>query len=209
MKINNFELSRKKMVNEHLKKRGIENQRVLDVFEEVPRHRFVREGDEHLAYSDYPLAIGDEQTISQPYIVAQMVEALDPSPDDEVLEIGTGSGYQTAILAPLVKKVYTIERIASLQEKAKVILDDLDYENIEYIQKDGKEGYQEEAPYQKIIVSAASQSIPEALVDQLEVGGKMVIPVGGQSLQKLLLLEKRQKGYKEKVLGYCRFVPLL
>ena len=204
-----YQFLREKMVKDQIRKRGIESVPILDVFLEVPRHHFVWPSDKRLAYTDYPLPIGEEQTISQPYIVAQMVSALDLKPSDKVLEIGTGSGYQTAILASLVKKVYTIERIEKLQIRAKKILDELGYKNIDYYFKDGKEGLKERAGFQKIIVSAAANGIPEELFNQLEVGGKMVIPIGGDNLQKLLLLEKRNDRYKEKILGYCRFVRLI
>lgn len=209
MSIDNFRFLREKMVKEQILRRGIDNDAIIDVFEKIPRHRFVRPVDEHLAYNDYPLPIGEEQTISQPYIVAQMVDALELKADDKVLEIGTGSGYQTAILAELVNQVYTIERIKGLQDHAKEVLDNLGYENIAYIHKDGKEGLEEQAPFDKVIVSAASKCIPEDLLNQLQVGGKIVIPIGGDHLQKLLLLEKNHHKYKEKILGYCRFVKLI
>lgn len=209
MSVQKYQFLREKMVKEQILKRGIENEVILDVFEKIPRHRFVRPSDQHLAYNDYPLPIGEEQTISQPYIVAQMVDALALQPEDTVLEIGTGSGYQTAILAEIVNKVYTIERIKGLQDQAKDVLDSLGYRNIEYIHKDGKEGLIEEAPFDKVIVSAASKSIPKELLDQLKDGGKMVIPTGGDFLQKLLLLQKNHHKYKEKILGYCRFVRLI
>ncbi|MGS0973736.1 MAG: protein-L-isoaspartate(D-aspartate) O-methyltransferase [Candidatus Izemoplasmataceae bacterium] len=209
MSVQKYQFLREKMVKEQILKRGIENEVILDVFEKIPRHRFVRPSDQHLAYNDYPLPIGEEQTISQPYIVAQMVDALALQPEDTVLEIGTGSGYQTAILAEIVGKVYTIERIKGLQDQAKEVLDSLGYRNIEYFHKDGKEGLIEQAPFDKVIVSAASKSIPKELLDQLKDGGKMVIPTGGDFLQKLLLLEKNHHKYKEKILGYCRFVRLI
>lgn len=209
MRKEDFEYLKREMIKDQIIKRGIKNESVIDALNCVPRHFFVREVDQHLAYHDYPLKIEEGQTISQPYIVAQMTEALDLNKGDKVLEIGTGSGYQTAILSHLVDEIYTIERIPYLHKKAKKLLTSLDYANITLLQKDGKEGYVEEAPYDKIIVTAASQSIPKDLLDQLRDGGKMVIPIGGDNLQKLLLLEKNHTKYKEKVLGYCRFVKLI
>jgi protein-L-isoaspartate(D-aspartate) O-methyltransferase len=209
MRKEDFEYLKREMIKDQIIKRGIKNESVLDALNCVPRHLFVRKVDQHLAYHDYPLKIEEGQTISQPYIVAQMTEALDLNKGDKVLEIGTGSGYQTAILSHLVEEIYTIERIPFLHQKAKKLLTSLDYANITLLQKDGKEGYVEEAPYDKIIVTAASQSIPKDLLDQLQDGGKMVIPIGGDNLQKLLLLEKNHTKYKEKVLGYCRFVKLI
>jgi protein-L-isoaspartate(D-aspartate) O-methyltransferase len=209
MRKEDFEYLKREMIKDQIIKRGIKNESVLDALNCVPRHLFVRKVDQHLAYHDYPLKIEEGQTISQPYIVAQMTEALDLNKGDKVLEIGTGSGYQTAVLSHLVDEIYTIERIPFLHQKAKKLLTSLDYANITLLQKDGKEGYVEEAPYDKIIVTAASQSIPKDLLDQLQDGGKMVIPIGGDNLQKLLLLEKNHTKYKEKVLGYCRFVKLI
>jgi len=205
-----FAFQREEMVRSQLVKRGIKKESVLDAFLHVPRHMFVLEQTKHLAYSDGPLEILSNQTISQPYIVAQMTEALDLKPDDRVLEVGTGSGYQTAILAELVEEVYTIERIEALHTTAKnLLINTLGYHNICFLHQDGKKGYPEKAPYNKIIVTAASQSIPRDLLNQLEDGGKMVIPIGGDFLQKLLLLEKNHTRFTEKVLGYCRFVPLI
>lgn len=209
MRKEDFAYLKKAMIKDQIIKRGIKNESVLDALSRVPRHLFVRKVDQHLAYHDYPLKIEEGQTISQPYIVAQMTEALDLNKGDKVLEIGTGSGYQTAVLSHLVDEIYSIERIPFLHEKAKKLLTSLDYSNITLLQKDGKEGYVEEAPYDKIIVTASSQSIPKDLLDQLQDGGKMVIPIGGDNLQKLLLLEKNHTKYKEKVLGYCRFVKLI
>jgi protein-L-isoaspartate(D-aspartate) O-methyltransferase len=205
----NYKFLRTNMVKDQIEKRGIQSSGLLDVFSNVPRHLFVRPGDVDFAYNDYPLPIGEEQTISQPYIVAQMVNSLDLKPNDKVLEIGTGSGYQTAILASMVKHVYTVERIEKLQLRAKKVLEELGYTNIEYYHKDGKVGLKEYSPFNKIIVSAAANGIPKELLEQLEVGGKMVIPVGGYYLQKLLLLEKKKNGYNEKILAYCRFVRLI
>lgn len=209
MKDDDYCFLRKKMVAEQIKRRGINNKEILRVFENVPRHIFVQTSDKEHAYGDYPLPIGDNQTISQPYIVAQMIDALDLKPDDTLLEVGTGSGYQTAILSPMVKKVVTIERIESLYKKAKATLKKLGCNNVEYYYCDGKKGIKECAPYDKIIVSAASKCIPQDLLEQLNIGGKMVIPIGGNSLQKLLLIKRRQNHYEEKILGYCRFVRLI
>ena len=200
---------RTRMIREQLTPRGIRHPRVLEAFKRVPRHRFVPERFARYAYEDSPLEIGLDQTISQPYIVALMSEAIDPRNTDKVLEIGTGSGYQTAILAELVEHVYTVERIEPLMHKAKRTLDNLGYTNITYALGDGHEGLPVHAPFDKIIVTAAAKRLPEALVDQLVEGGILVIPIGGHFFQDLVKITKNANGFKKESLGGCRFVPLI
>ena len=204
-----FALARKKMVQEQLVARGIKDKRVLDAMMKVPRHLFVEEGLWHQAYGDFPLPIGQGQTISQPYIVALMTEALQLSGDDKVLEIGTGSGYQAAILAELTAHVFSIERISSMASKARKILDQLGYATVLIRVSDGTLGWQEEAPFAGIIVTAGSPAVPPTLVDQLEKGGRLVIPVGNEYSQTLLKVVKQDKGYKKNDLGGVRFVKLI
>lgn len=208
-KTRDFALARKKMVQEQLVARGIKDKRVLDAMLKVPRHLFVEEGLWHQAYGDFPLPIGEGQTISQPYIVALMTEALQLTGDDKVLEIGTGSGYQAAILAELTTYVFSIERISSMAAKARKILDQLGYANVLIRVSDGTLGWLEEAPFAGIIVTAGAPEIPPTLVEQLEVKGRLVIPVGDEYSQTLLKVVKQDKGYKEKDLGGVRFVKLI
>jgi protein-L-isoaspartate(D-aspartate) O-methyltransferase len=200
---------RERMVKTQLIPRGIKDPRVLDVFAKVPRHLFVDPVQRHMAYSDHPLPIGLEQTISQPYIVALMTQSLALKGNENVLEIGTGSGYQTAILAELARHVYTIERLPQLSEKAQNILQELQYKNISFKVGDGTGGWPEKAPFEAILVAAASESVPPALIEQLSPGGRMVIPVGDSPVQDLLLLIKNQQGIEEQNLCGCRFVPLI
>jgi protein-L-isoaspartate(D-aspartate) O-methyltransferase len=208
-KTHDFALARRKMVQEQLVSRGIKDKRVLDAMMKVPRHLFVEEGLWHQAYGDFPLPIGEGQTISQPYIVALMTEALQLAGDDKVLEIGTGSGYQAAILAELTQHVFSIERISSMASKARKILDQLGYANVLIRVSDGTLGWQDEAPFAGIIVTAGSPAIPPTLLEQLEVGGILVIPVGNEYSQTLLKVIKQDEGYKEKDLGGVRFVKLI
>ena len=204
-----FALARKKMVQEQLVARGIKDKRVLDAMMKVPRHLFMEEGLWHQAYGDFPLPIGEGQTISQPYIVALMTEALQLTGDDKVLEIGTGSGYQAAILAELTTHIFSIERISSMASKARKTLDELGYANVLIRVSDGTLGWQEEAPFAGIIVTAGAPAIPPTLVEQLAKGGRLVIPVGNEYSQTLLKVVKEDKGYKEKDLGGVRFVKLI
>ena len=204
-----FALARKKMVQEQLATRGIKDKRILDAMMKVPRHLFVEEGLWHQAYGDFPLPIGQGQTISQPYIVALMTEALQLTGDDKVLEIGTGSGYQAAILAELTTHVFSIERIGPMASKARKILDELGYANVLIRVSDGTLGWQEEAPFAGIMVTAGAPKIPPTLVEQLEVRGRLVIPVGNEYSQTLLKVIRQDKGYKEKDLGGVRFVKLI
>jgi protein-L-isoaspartate(D-aspartate) O-methyltransferase len=176
----------------------------------VPPHLFAPEEQGDFAYYDGPLSIGEGQTISQPYIVAYMIEALHPRKDDRVLEIGTGSGYAAAVLSRLVSVVYTIERIETLAKQAEKLLKKLKYENIEVVIGDGTKGLPGKAPFDGIIVSAASPVIPKSLVDQLETGGRMVIPLGDRNMQELILVYKDTEGViSERSLGSVRFVPLI
>jgi len=202
-------MERVDMVEHQIRNRGIVDKRLLDAFLSVPRHRFVDPREERWAYGDFPLSIGYGQTISQPYIVALMINRIDLKESDNVLEIGTGSGYQTALLAGLAKQVYTVERIEPLAQRAKSVLRSLGLLNIRYRVDDGYLGWSEFAPYDSILVSAATSEIPSMLVEQLKIGGKMVLPVGGPYEQDLILVTKTQNGIEKKLLSGCRFVPLV
>ena len=197
------------MVEEQLKGRGIKDQRVLDAFLEVPRHKFVEEYMKYKAYDDYPLSIGYGQTISQPYMVAIMTETLSPKPGETILEIGTGSGYQAAILSRLCSAVYTIERISALASRARKLLDELGYFNIHISVGDGTMGLPQHAPYDGIIVTAGAPHVPEALMAQLNENGRLVIPIGDQGIQDLKRITKTKNGVKEESMGGCRFVKLI
>jgi len=203
-----YETLRKKMVEDQLSSRGIKNKRVLDAFGKVERQRFVPEELRPSAYSDYPIPIGEGQTISQPYIVALMVEALDLSGSERVLEVGTGSGYQTAILAELSKQVYSIERIEGLAKRAGECLA-LGYKNIKIQVADGSLGWPEEAPFDRIIISAASPRIPLPLTEQLSNNGKLILPMGEVFNQVLTLVEKNDNKLISKGICGCIFVPLV
>ena len=198
------------MVDDQLVPRGLKDERVLETMRKVPRHLFVQEAHRSRAYEDYPLPIGEEQTISQPYMVALMTEALRLSGEESVLEIGTGSGYQTAILAEMARRVYSVERIPVLAGRARKVLDSLGYSNILVKLSDGTLGWQEYAPYDRIMVTAGSPSIPEPLVDQLTDDGILVIPVGSDVSQELTRVTRDKRGgiHKERM-GGCVFVRLL
>lgn len=204
-----FERLRQEMVDKQIEARGITDVRVLAALRHVPRHLFVSEALMDQAYSDFPLPIGEQQTISQPYIVAEMTQALQLAPDDRVLEIGTGSGYQAAILAQIVFRVYTIERIHSLYVKARKLFDNLGYHNIVMRYSDGTSGWKDQSPFDAIIVTAGAPEIPHTLVSQLAMGGRMVIPVGNQHSQDLIKLVRDRKGIHQTNLGGCRFVKLV
>ncbi|HXZ80658.1 MAG TPA: protein-L-isoaspartate(D-aspartate) O-methyltransferase [Terriglobales bacterium] len=197
------------MVETQLRQRGIQDERVLDAMRCVPRHLFVPHEFEREAYADTPVPIGEAQTISQPYIVAYMLEALALQPQDKVLEIGTGSGYQTALLAELVSEVYSVERYASLLRRAGIILDRLGYQNIVLVEGDGSEGYGLGAPYDAITVGAAAPDIPHPLFEQLGEGGRLILPVGPPEMQELQLVLKRNQQAIVRQLEGCRFVPLI
>jgi protein-L-isoaspartate(D-aspartate) O-methyltransferase len=202
-------LARQNMVEDQLVSRGIRDQRILNAFLDVPRHKFVEEYLKYKAYDDYPLSIGYGQTISQPYMVALMTETLSPRSEDTILEIGTGSGYQAAILSRLCSTVYSIERISTLASRARKLLDELGYYNIHIRIGDGTMGLPQDAPYDGIIVTAGAPHVPEALVEQLKEDGRLVIPVGDQSIQDLKRLTKTKDGVKEESMGGCRFVKLI
>lgn len=203
-----YKVRRETMVKTQIEERGIVNPDILTAMKQVPRHLLVPESQKEYAYEDRPLPIGEGQTISQPYIVAFMTDLIAPKKYMKVLEIGTGSGYQAAVLAEIVKEVYTIEIVAKLGIQAKKDLDKLRYSNIHTRIGDGYQGWPEQSPFDAIIVTAAAEKIPQPLIDQLQEGGKMVIPIGmaGQ-VQELMLLEKTKGQIKTTNLGAVRFVP--
>ena len=195
---------------ERLYEEGLSNPHVLEVIRRTPRHLFVDEALAHRAYEDTALPIGHNQTISQPYMVGRMTELLlAAGPLDKVLEIGTGSGYQTAVLAQLVERVFSVERIQALQDRAKERLAELNIRNVVFRWGDGCEGWPALAPYNAIIVTAAAAEVPQALLEQLAPGGRLVIPVGAGDVQELLLITREEQGYTRHVLDAVRFVPLL
>jgi protein-L-isoaspartate(D-aspartate) O-methyltransferase len=196
------------MVEECVAARGIRDASVLRAMVKVPRHLFVDEALRERAYDDHALPIGDKQTISQPYIIGQTTEALALCGGERVLEIGTGSGYQTAILAEIADHVYSVEKIPQLSRRARKILDLLGYHNVATRILDGTYGWKEEAPFDAILVSAVADSIPEKLLDQVDEEGKLVLPLEEGGSQHLVRLVKTGSGWKKEVLGPCRFVPL-
>jgi len=198
-----------RMVNAQLRSRGITDERVLDAMARVPRHEFAPERYRDQAYEDHPLPIAEGQTISQPYIVAIMLQALALKASDRVLEIGTGSGYVTALLAELTGEVFSIERHAALANTARELLSRLGYRNVRVVVGDGTRGFAEGAPYDAILVSAAASELPHELVDQLAEGGRLMIPVGCDDSQQLHLIEKRNGQPKTTLREMCRFVPLV
>lgn len=205
-----YTVARQRMVAEQLVRPGrdITNARVLAVMGKVPRHEFVPERLRPEAYADHPLPIGEGQTISQPYIVAFMTERLEPKPTDRVLEIGTGSGYQAAVLAELVKEVYSIELVEPLARRAQRVLAELGYTNIKIKVGNGYEGWVDHAPYDAIIVTAAPAEIPERLVEQMKMNGRMILPVGVGS-QDLILVQRTPQGIAKRYLLPVRFVPMI
>jgi len=204
-----FPKARLKMVEEQIISREIRDARVIAAMKKVPRHRFVEEALQSQAYSDHPLPIGEKQTISQPYMVALMTEALQLTGKEKVLEIGAGSGYQTAILAELAERVYSIERIRSLAIKARQLLYELGYFNVEIKIFDGTYGWVEESPFDAIVVTAGAPDIPQPLLEQLAMGGRLVIPVGDTFVQDLIRVTRSEEGIKKEDLGGCRFVKLV
>jgi protein-L-isoaspartate(D-aspartate) O-methyltransferase len=204
-----YEAKRKEMVQSQIAGRGIKDMRVLAAMGTIPRHFFVKESMRSMAYQDRPLLIGENQTISQPYMVAHMTEALQLKPTDRVLEIGTGSGYQTAILASLSEWVYSLERYPTLAEKAESILKELNIINVSILVADGSQGWEEHSPYDGIIVTAGSPDFPESLLDQLADGGRLVIPVGDRVSQTLWRVTKKGDQFDYEDLGGCRFVKLV
>jgi len=203
-----YDRERKDMVEYQIRRRGVRDKKVLRAMLKVPRHLFVPEQMKELAYGDEPLPIGEGQTISQPYIVAYMTEALKLRGREKVLEIGTGSGYQTAVLAEMVREVYTVELIPELSRRAQEVLQKLGYQNIHFRVGDGTRGWPEEAPFEAILVTAAPPAVPPALVEQLTIGGRMVIPVG-TDFQELVLVTRKEQGWEEQRLIGVRFVPLI
>jgi protein-L-isoaspartate(D-aspartate) O-methyltransferase len=205
-----FESERREMVEHQLRRRGIRDSRVLEAMFAVPRHEFVAPTLVDKAYDDRPLPIGASETISQPYIVAVMTEAVGVQPGDKALEVGAGSGYQVAILAHLGASVYAIERNPELADNARLRLARLGYEGLEIISGDGTEGYAAAAPYQVIMVTAGSPpKIPQPLIDQLADGGRLVIPVGGRDYQELNLIFKHGDQIATRTIDPCQFVPLI
>ena len=200
---------RRKMVEEQLLERGIKDLALMEVMSRVPRHLFVDSSLQQRAYGDCPLPIGENQTISQPYIVASMTEALHLKGKERVLEIGTGSGYQTAILAEMASQVFTIERIRPIVQKTKVLLNSLRYENIVFKVFDGTYGWRDQSPFDAILISAATPSIPTALIEQLADNGRLVAPVGGRESQKLTVLSKVGSRLVSREKESCKFVPLI
>lgn len=203
-----YKSARERMVKTQIEARGIKNPLILEAMRNVPRHKLVPENQRQNAYSDRPLAIGDGQTISQPYIVAYMTNLLDPKKGMKVLEIGTGSGYQAAVLAEIASEVYTVEIIEKLGRRAEKDLQEMGYDNIQVKIGDGYAGWEEHAPFDAILVTAAAPEIPQPLIDQLKVGGRMIIPVGPVAqTQELVMVEKTKDEVKTKNLLPVRFVP--
>lgn len=208
--MNNEYYSKRQQMVETLAERGIRDPRVLAAFRKVPRHLFVDEALWPESYSDHPLPIGEKQTISQPYIVAIMTEALGLKGTEKVLEIGTGSGYQAAILAELADRVFSMERLAGLAKRARKVLDELKYTNVILRIADGTEGWRDEAPFDGVIVAAAAPDAPDPLLKQLKTGGRLVIPIGDEQFQDLMVYTKEgEDRYKEENYGGCRFVKLI
>lgn len=204
-----YQKARERMVERQIASRGIASPRVLEAFRSVPRHLFVPEHKREFAYSDGPLPIGEGQTISQPYIVAYMTEALELTGEERVLEIGTGSGYQAAILGELAAEVYTVERHESLADTASRRLEQMGYDNIHVIHGDGTHGLPEQAPFHGVIVTAAAPEVPRPLLDQLAEGGRLIMPVGSRGRQVLKLYRRQEGEIKQETLSPVAFVPLI
>ncbi|UCD55418.1 MAG: protein-L-isoaspartate(D-aspartate) O-methyltransferase [Candidatus Omnitrophota bacterium] len=205
----NYAALRNRMVEEQLIPRGISDERVLEAFRTVERHMFIPAESRDNAYEDHPLPIGEGQTISQPYMVALMTQCLDLKGNEKILEIGTGSGYQAAILAAIVKEVYSVERVELLAKRAESALKKLGYNNVKIKVGDGTLGWKEHAPYDGIIVTAAAPKIPDAYTEQLNMGGKLVIPMGTMFSQILTVAEKKTDGIQTRDMCGCVFVPLV
>jgi len=205
---NNYTEERRSMVDTQIKSRGIKDEQVLDAMEKVRRHVFVPKNMMKYAYNDEPLPIGKGQTISQPYIVAYMTEVLQLTSEGKVLEVGTGSGYQAAILAEIAREVFTVEIIDELSKNAQEVLQAEGYTNIHFRVGDGAHGWEEKAPYNAIMVTAAPPEVPMALQDQLKIGGRMIVPVG-DAFQELVLIVREKRRFRKKKLLPVRFVPLV
>ena len=207
---NEYSANRQKMVETQLLPRGIKDSRVLAAMKKVPRHLFLDEALWPEAYEDHPLPIGEKQTISQPYMVAVMTEALKLSGNEKILEIGTGSGYQAAILAELAEQVYSIERLPAIAKRARRVFDELKYSNIVITIGDGTLGWKEHSPYDRIIVTAAAPYPPKTLLEQLKIGGRLIIPIGDEFTQDLTLyIRESEAEYSKESYGGCRFVKLI
>ena len=204
-----YAVLRKRMVEEQLAARGIKDKRVLDAFYKVERHKFVPEEIRETTYADFPLPIGEGQTISQPYIVGLMTESLQLTGEEKILEIGTGSGYQAAILAELAKDVYTVERFERLAKGAEAVFQELGYKNIKLKVGDGTLGWSEFAPFDRIIITAATPRIPLPLTEQLTESGKIILPLGESFSQILTLIEKKEGKLEQTQICGCVFVPLI
>ncbi len=209
IEVKDWRVERERMVQEQIVARGVKDERVIDAMKRVPRHLFVDKTYYHQAYNDYPLPIGNGQTISQPYMVAAMTELLELKGNESVLEIGTGSGYQTAILALLCNRVFTIERISELSFRARKVLNELGFNNINFMVGDGSVGWPDYAPYDGIIVTAGAPETPNALINQLADKGILVIPIGGEYFQTLNVIKKYKGVITRKELFECTFVPLV
>ena len=205
----NFQKARDRMVESQIANRGIHDARVIEAMRKVPRHLFVDEALQEQAYSDHPLPIGDKQTISQPFIVALMTESLELKGHEKVLEIGTGSGYQAAVLAELADRVFSVERYPNLAHKANQVLQKLGYKNVIIRVADGTVGWIEESPFDGIVVTAGAPQVPQPLVDQLVDGGRLVVPVGDRIAQDLILVERVGERVNKSNLGGVRFVDLV
>jgi protein-L-isoaspartate(D-aspartate) O-methyltransferase len=200
--------ARERMVQEQIIGRGIDNPRIISAMRRIPRHLFVDAGLVNRAYDDCALPIGEKQTISQPYMAARMTEALALKGQEKVLEIGTGSGYQSALLAELCFNVFSVEKIRALARRSRDLLDRLEYHNIATHVGDGSIGWSEHAPYDGIIVAAAAPELPRPLLEQLAIGGKLIVPLGDEESQVLRLVHRTKAGFEESQLGDCRFVKL-
>lgn len=209
MKSDPFAAARREMVDQQIRRRGITDERVLLAIERVERHRFVPEDYQRLAYDDSALPIGSGQSISQPYMVAAMTEALELTPGSRVLEVGTGSGYQTAVLAEIAGQVFTIERLPELSQSARAVLESLGYAHIEFVVGDGSKGWPDAAPFDGIMVTAAAVGVPDPLLEQLADGACLVIPVGGPPDQDLYQIRRQGNSYERRFITRCRFVPLI
>jgi protein-L-isoaspartate(D-aspartate) O-methyltransferase len=207
--VQDFKKERLAMVEDQLRRRGIHDQRVLEAMAKIPRHSFVSPEYQAAAYEDRPLPIGEGQTISQPYMVAVMTQSLELTGGERVLEIGTGSGYQTATLAELAKTIFTVERIQVLIQRAQKVLQNLGYENIFFLHGDGTKGWPENSPFEGIIVTAGAPEVPQMLTSQLADGGRLVIPVGPRYTQTLYKVTRKGNRFMEEDITGCVFVPLL